>query len=121
MSGNVEPPEGVWRDFVRKLPGIPKVEIVDSDSEGALEAILRYHVIGHSVNESWLEICAGNRSHASDPSTSRFPRASCLGRLCSTAHSLLSECRPKTSAKGRSLCTRGRLRFDIQALKSHAL
>jgi 23S rRNA pseudouridine1911/1915/1917 synthase len=56
VSGCVEPPEGIWHNYIRKLPGIPKVEIVTSDSQGALEAILRYRVIGQSLNASWLEI-----------------------------------------------------------------
>jgi RluA family pseudouridine synthase len=56
VSGNVEPAEGAWRDYVRKLPSVPKVEIVSSDAPGALEAILQYRVIGQTPQGSLLEI-----------------------------------------------------------------
>jgi 23S rRNA pseudouridine1911/1915/1917 synthase len=56
VSGNVEPPVGEWRDYVRKLPSVPKVEIVSAKAAGALEAVLQYHVIGQTPHGSWLEI-----------------------------------------------------------------
>jgi 23S rRNA pseudouridine1911/1915/1917 synthase len=56
VSGNVEPPMGEWRDHVRKLPSIPKVEIVTADVPGALEAVLHYRVIGQTSDGSWLQI-----------------------------------------------------------------
>ena len=34
VCGNVEPAEGNWHDYVRKLPSVPKVEIVAADAPG---------------------------------------------------------------------------------------
>jgi 23S rRNA pseudouridine1911/1915/1917 synthase len=56
VSGNVEPAEGTWRDYVLKLAGVAKVEIVAPDSPGALEAVLHYRVIGQTWYGAWLEI-----------------------------------------------------------------
>jgi 23S rRNA pseudouridine1911/1915/1917 synthase len=56
LIGNVDPPQGAWHDYVRKLPGMPKVQIVEADVPGALEAILQYQVIGQTPYGSWLEI-----------------------------------------------------------------
>jgi 23S rRNA pseudouridine1911/1915/1917 synthase len=56
VSGYVDPPQGAWRDYVRKLPSIPKVEIVTADPPGALEAVLSYQIIGNSQYGSKLEI-----------------------------------------------------------------
>lgn len=56
LKGAVDPPQGAWRDYVRKLPSVPKVEIVANDTPGALEAVLFYQVIGQSPYGSWLEI-----------------------------------------------------------------
>jgi 23S rRNA pseudouridine1911/1915/1917 synthase len=56
VAGSVTPPEGVWHDHVRKLAGIPKVEIVTADAPGALEAVSQYRVIGHTAHGDLLEI-----------------------------------------------------------------
>jgi 23S rRNA-/tRNA-specific pseudouridylate synthase len=56
VSGAVEPAEGMWQDHVRKLPSVPRVEIVTADARGALEAILQYRVVGQTPQGSWLEI-----------------------------------------------------------------
>jgi 23S rRNA pseudouridine1911/1915/1917 synthase len=56
VCGKVEPPEGSWQDYVRKLPGVPKVEIVTADESGAVEAALQYHSIGETPQGSCLEI-----------------------------------------------------------------
>jgi 23S rRNA pseudouridine1911/1915/1917 synthase len=56
VSGHIEPAEGTWTDYVRKLPGIARVEIVAAESPGALEAILHYRVIFHTPESSLLEI-----------------------------------------------------------------
>jgi 23S rRNA pseudouridine1911/1915/1917 synthase len=56
VAGNVDPPQGEWRDFVRKLPSVPKVEIVPADASGAMEAVLHHQVIGQTAYGSWLEI-----------------------------------------------------------------
>jgi 23S rRNA pseudouridine1911/1915/1917 synthase len=56
VGGHVDPPQGTWRDYVRKLPGVPKVEIVAAEAQGALEAVLQYHAVGQTPYGSWLEI-----------------------------------------------------------------
>jgi 23S rRNA pseudouridine1911/1915/1917 synthase len=56
VTGNVDPPQGAWRDYVRKLAGVPKVEIVAADTPRALEAVLLYQVIGQTPHGSWLQI-----------------------------------------------------------------
>jgi 23S rRNA pseudouridine1911/1915/1917 synthase len=56
VTGNVEPASGVWRDHVRKLPSVPKVEIVAADAHGAVEAVLQYEVIRQTSYGSWLQI-----------------------------------------------------------------
>jgi 23S rRNA pseudouridine1911/1915/1917 synthase len=56
VSGNVEPAEETWRDYVRKLLDVPKVEIVAADTPGALEAVLHYRVVGQTQYGSLLEI-----------------------------------------------------------------
>jgi 23S rRNA pseudouridine1911/1915/1917 synthase len=56
VGGTVDPPQGAWRDYVRKLPSVPKVEIVSADAPGALEAVLHYQVLGQTPFGSWLEI-----------------------------------------------------------------
>jgi 23S rRNA pseudouridine1911/1915/1917 synthase len=56
VSGTVSPVEGTWMDRVRKLPSVPKVEIVAADAEGSLEAILHYRVIGETPHGSLLEV-----------------------------------------------------------------
>jgi RluA family pseudouridine synthase len=56
VSEIVVPAEGTWRDYVRKLPSVPKVELVAADAPFALEAVLHYRVIGESPFGSCLEI-----------------------------------------------------------------
>lgn len=56
VGGTVEPAEGTWQDYVRKLPSVPKVEIVTPNVPGALQAMLHYRVIGHSESGSLVEI-----------------------------------------------------------------
>ncbi|MFO0870066.1 MAG: RNA pseudouridine synthase [Pirellulales bacterium] len=56
VEGRVEPAEGVWRDWLRKVDGEPRSEAVTSDTPGAQEAVLRYRVRQQWANTSWLEI-----------------------------------------------------------------
>jgi 23S rRNA pseudouridine1911/1915/1917 synthase len=56
VSGTVAPAEGTWRDYVRKLPGVAKVEMVAADATLALEAVMHYQAIGQTRYGSWLEI-----------------------------------------------------------------
>jgi 23S rRNA pseudouridine1911/1915/1917 synthase len=56
VEGNVQPHDGRWEDYVRKLPSVPKVEIVAADAPLALHAVLQYRVIGRTQYGSRLEI-----------------------------------------------------------------
>lgn len=55
-AGNVEPAEGTWTDYLRKIDGEPRTVVVDQhDPDGRL-AILHYRVLGRHEHGSWLEI-----------------------------------------------------------------
>ena len=56
VAGRVEPSEGTWTDFVRKIPGRPKAEVVDCDHPEGRQAILHYRTLGSTASGSWLEI-----------------------------------------------------------------
>jgi RluA family pseudouridine synthase len=56
VGGHVDPSQETWRDYLRKLPSVPKVEIVPADAAGAMEAVLHHQVIGQTAYGSWLEI-----------------------------------------------------------------
>ncbi|REJ70509.1 MAG: RluA family pseudouridine synthase [Planctomycetota bacterium] len=56
VSGHVEPREGTWNDYVRKIPGQPQAEIVAADQADGREAVLHYRVIGETQFGSWLSI-----------------------------------------------------------------
>jgi 23S rRNA pseudouridine1911/1915/1917 synthase len=62
MEGLVEPPEGTWIDFVRKVPDQPRVVIATSDAPGAQQAVLHYRTLALPMAAvadrpfSWLEI-----------------------------------------------------------------
>lgn len=50
------PASGTWRDFVRKVPGEPRAEIVPADHPEAREAVLHFRVLATGNGWSWLEI-----------------------------------------------------------------
>lgn len=52
----VEPAAGTWRDFIRKIPGEPKAQIVPEDDPEAKLGVLHYTTLGRSTHGSWLEI-----------------------------------------------------------------
>jgi 23S rRNA pseudouridine1911/1915/1917 synthase len=56
VESEVQPHERTWEDCVRKLPSVPKVEVVAADAPLALHAVLHYQVIGRTQHGSWLEI-----------------------------------------------------------------
>ena len=56
VAGTVEPPQGTWRDCVRKIPGQARAEIVAASHPDAREAILHYRVVGASPWGSHVEI-----------------------------------------------------------------
>jgi RluA family pseudouridine synthase len=56
VSGAVDPPSGTWTDFVRKIPGEARSEVVrQRHPEGRL-AILHYRALASSSNVTLLEI-----------------------------------------------------------------
>jgi 23S rRNA-/tRNA-specific pseudouridylate synthase len=56
VSGKVEPSEGTWIDFVRKLPGLPRAEVVEPGHAEGRQAVLHYRTLGSTPWGSWLEI-----------------------------------------------------------------
>jgi len=56
LEGRVEPAEGTWKDFLRKVPDQPRAEIVPLEHPEALYAVLRYRVLAYLDCGSWLEI-----------------------------------------------------------------
>src|SRR5688572_12903361 len=56
LEGNVSPESGTWTDFVRKVPGEPRAEIVAAEAEDARPAVLHYRTLGRSRHGAWLEI-----------------------------------------------------------------
>lgn len=56
VGGRVEPPQGSWHDWVRKVPGEARAELVgEADPEGRV-AKLHYRTRGETPYGSWLEI-----------------------------------------------------------------
>ncbi|HEY2148374.1 MAG TPA: RluA family pseudouridine synthase [Pirellulales bacterium] len=60
VAGAVDPPEGTWIDFVRKVPDEPRVEIVAAVAPGAQQAVLHYRTLAPATVANkpftWLEI-----------------------------------------------------------------
>src|SRR5262249_39149678 len=56
VEGMVEPAEGIWMDYLRKIPGQARVEVVAADHPEAQHAVLGHRVIGRTPHGSWLEI-----------------------------------------------------------------
>lgn len=56
VERTVEPADGTWTDYLRKVYGKPLAEVVLATHPEAQEAILRYRTLGHHRAGSWLEI-----------------------------------------------------------------
>ena len=56
VEGEIPDEEGIWRDFMRKVPGEPRAEIVDRQHPEARLAMLNYRVLQRLKNATWLEI-----------------------------------------------------------------
>ncbi len=56
VEGNVEPDEGTWTDYIRKVPNQAHAETVAPIDPLAREAILHYRVAGRFPWGTWLEI-----------------------------------------------------------------
>jgi RluA family pseudouridine synthase len=56
VSGTVEPEAGTWRDWLRKIYGKPRTEIVGEHDADARLAVLHYRTLARLPWGSWLEI-----------------------------------------------------------------
>jgi 23S rRNA pseudouridine1911/1915/1917 synthase len=56
VTGQVSPPEGTWRDWLIKVYGQPRAEVVAEDHPHARPAVLHYRTLGQTPHGSWLEI-----------------------------------------------------------------
>jgi 23S rRNA pseudouridine1911/1915/1917 synthase len=56
VEGNLSDEQGVWRDFVRKVPDEPRAEIGDRQHPAARLAVLRFRVLQRLAAVTWLEI-----------------------------------------------------------------
>ncbi|MCS7305666.1 MAG: RluA family pseudouridine synthase [Thermoguttaceae bacterium] len=56
LEGRVEPAQGTWKDFLRKVPDQPRAEIVPMEHPEALYAVLHYRVLAYVEWGSWVEI-----------------------------------------------------------------
>jgi 23S rRNA pseudouridine1911/1915/1917 synthase len=56
VEGDVQPSEGVWEDWLRKLPEEARAECVSSDTPGAKQARLRYRRLKSGVGCTLLEL-----------------------------------------------------------------
>lgn len=56
VEGNVQPAEGCWIDFMHKVEGEPRAELVHEGHSEAQHAELRYVKRGECAASTWLEI-----------------------------------------------------------------
>jgi 23S rRNA pseudouridine1911/1915/1917 synthase len=56
VEGVVEPPDGSWEDYVRKIPDVPRAEIVPPTHPDARHALLHYRTLACHDNVTWLEV-----------------------------------------------------------------
>ena len=52
----VEPPAGTWTDYLWKVHGQPRTQVVESTHAHGQQAILHYQTIGSHRYGSWLEV-----------------------------------------------------------------
>jgi len=56
VEGRPDPPAGTWRDFLRKVYGEPRAEVVSPDHPDARPAVLHYRTLASDTRGAWLEI-----------------------------------------------------------------
>ena len=56
VEGQPDPPQGTWRDFLRKVYGRPQAEVVPPDHPEARLAVLHYRTLATTDQGAWLEI-----------------------------------------------------------------
>ncbi|MBI3410290.1 MAG: RluA family pseudouridine synthase [Planctomycetes bacterium] len=55
VEGRVQPEDGSWIDWIRKVKDEPRAEQTDQEQEGAQQAVLRYHCLRHMAESTLLE------------------------------------------------------------------
>lgn len=55
-QGRIAPDTGTWEDFVYKIPGVPRAEVVGQDHPQGRKAVLHYRVLTAADWGTWLEI-----------------------------------------------------------------
>jgi 23S rRNA pseudouridine1911/1915/1917 synthase len=56
VEGHVQPPEGTWEDWLRKLPEEARTERVTPETAGARHALLHYRCLAILANGTLLEV-----------------------------------------------------------------
>ena len=56
LEGQLDEPAGTWNDFLRKVPGQPRAELVPQEHEGAQLATLHYRVLQQAEQKTLVEI-----------------------------------------------------------------
>jgi len=56
VQGRVEPSAGTWTDCLRKIPDVPRGEVVSADHPDVRSAVLHYQVLGYFDWGTWLRI-----------------------------------------------------------------
>jgi 23S rRNA pseudouridine1911/1915/1917 synthase len=56
VEGLVTPAEGIWEDYLRKVPGEARAEVVDADHPEGRLARLTYRTLSQGPHGAWLEI-----------------------------------------------------------------
>jgi RluA family pseudouridine synthase len=56
VSGKVMPSEGTWSDYLWKVYGQSRTQVVEASHPGAQQAILHYRTIWHKAEKTLLEI-----------------------------------------------------------------
>jgi len=56
VEGLVNPPEGTWEDYVRKVPGVAQAEVVGPNHTEARRAVLHYQTLAVRDGVTWLRI-----------------------------------------------------------------
>lgn len=56
VTGHVQPPTGIWEDFLRKIPDVAEAEIVPPDHPEGQRARLRYRTLSSGSQHTLLEI-----------------------------------------------------------------
>src|SRR5207248_9973361 len=56
VAGNVDPAEGTWTDYLKKIEGEPRTVVVEANDSSGRKAVLHYEVIQRVVGRTLLEI-----------------------------------------------------------------